>query len=445
MRSLDVVVVGSGMAGLAAAHRLRRAGLRTTVLEAAPVVGGRARSYRDGPFTLSVAAETLGRHGYPRTGELVRAAGLAGREAPLDGPLCGLWRDHRLHPWFAHPAGTLRCGGLSLAGRAALSRMGASWLRQPRRWSVDAPEDCPTGDQTVAEHASPYGEEVLEYFLEPLVEAGFGWLPETSAAAPFIAIAMLNRGIYRWSSFPGGVGELPMALAAGLDVRLERPVERVAATADGVEVALADGSSVGARSCLLAVPAPAALRLHQGMPADERPFVGASTFTRALRVNYLLDRPLPVDPRLFAALLPRREGLGVSAAIFGSNITSARSPEGRSIISLFASTPPGPELLAAGDDDIAKDLARRASPCFPWLEGAITKAIVHRLDQGVPSGSPEALRQRRAFAGRPPRSIDYAGDWTLLAPSVEAAVRSGMTAATRLLRWHASTRAPARR
>jgi oxygen-dependent protoporphyrinogen oxidase len=444
VNDLDVAVVGSGMAGLAAAHRLRLAGLRTVVLEAAPVVGGRARSYRDGPFTLAVAAETLGRHGYPRTAELVRAAGLAGREAPLDGPLCGLWRGGRIHPWFAHPAGTLRCGGLGPAARASLSRMGARWLRSACRWPVDAPEDCPAGDQTVAEHAAPYGEEVLEYFLEPLVEAGFGWLPETGAASPFIAVAMLNRGIYRWTSFPGGIGELPAALAAGLDVRLEQPVERVAAGRDGIELAVAGGGSLGARSCLLAVPAPVALRLHPAMPDDERPFVAASTFTSALRVNYLLDRPLPVDRRLFAALLPRREGLGVSAAIFGSNITAARAPEGHAVLSLFSSTPPSPRLLAASDGEIAAELARRASPCFPWLEGAVVKALVHRIEPGVPSGSPEALRRRRAFADRPLRPVEYAGDWTLLAPSVEAAVRSGMTAAARLVRWHAARRAPAR-
>ena len=37
----DVVVVGAGVAGLAAAHRLISAGVTTAVLEAAPYVGGR--------------------------------------------------------------------------------------------------------------------------------------------------------------------------------------------------------------------------------------------------------------------------------------------------------------------------------------------------------------------------------------------------------------------
>ncbi|WP_446037914.1 FAD-dependent oxidoreductase, partial [Streptomyces sp. SID1143] len=55
----DVVVVGAGLAGLAAAHRLISAGLRVVVLEAAPDVGGRLRTDEVDGYRLDRAPGVL--------------------------------------------------------------------------------------------------------------------------------------------------------------------------------------------------------------------------------------------------------------------------------------------------------------------------------------------------------------------------------------------------
>jgi monoamine oxidase len=58
------VVIGAGLAGLAAAYELQRAGHNVTVLEARPFPGGRVRTLREG-FADGLYAEAGGQAYYP--------------------------------------------------------------------------------------------------------------------------------------------------------------------------------------------------------------------------------------------------------------------------------------------------------------------------------------------------------------------------------------------
>src|SRR5262245_52537746 len=58
-RPKRVIVVGAGMAGLAAAYELKRAGHDVTLLEAQQRVGGRLQTYRE-PFSDGLYAEAGG-------------------------------------------------------------------------------------------------------------------------------------------------------------------------------------------------------------------------------------------------------------------------------------------------------------------------------------------------------------------------------------------------
>ena len=83
-KQVDVLVLGAGAAGLAAARDLSNAGLRVTVLEARPRVGGRVLTVHDSrsPVPLELGAEFV--HGEaPETLEIAQAAGLAVVELPV--------------------------------------------------------------------------------------------------------------------------------------------------------------------------------------------------------------------------------------------------------------------------------------------------------------------------------------------------------------------------
>ena len=77
IQKTDVVVVGAGVSGLAAARALRERGVRVEVLEARDRIGGRIFTHRDprAPAPIELGAEFM--HGSaPEVMAIVREAGL---------------------------------------------------------------------------------------------------------------------------------------------------------------------------------------------------------------------------------------------------------------------------------------------------------------------------------------------------------------------------------
>lgn len=82
-KRVDVLIVGAGAAGLAAARDLSHAGLTVTIIEARPRVGGRVLTLHDprSPVPLELGAEFI-HGGLAETLPLAQAAGLAVLELP---------------------------------------------------------------------------------------------------------------------------------------------------------------------------------------------------------------------------------------------------------------------------------------------------------------------------------------------------------------------------
>src|SRR5215813_5790671 len=62
----SVLIIGAGLAGLAAARRLTDAGLHVTVLEARDRIGGRVHTLRDARLPIPVEAGAEFLHGKPK-------------------------------------------------------------------------------------------------------------------------------------------------------------------------------------------------------------------------------------------------------------------------------------------------------------------------------------------------------------------------------------------
>ena len=429
---LDVAVVGAGPAGLATAHLLATAGRTVRVLEAADAVGGRMRTLRTDGHLVDTGAEMIpSADAYPATWRLVRAMGLdTDPEAiPLVRDALSVWWGGRARPHAGRPLGLLSGMGLSARARLDLARL----LRRLDRAGLDPahPERAELGEATVADLLSRYHPQVGERLLGPLASGFFGWPPERAAAAPFAAHLAASGSTATWRTYRDGMDTLPRALAARLDVRTDHPVTGVVTGPDGVRLDSPRGP-VTARTVVLAVPAPVALRLHPGAPPAEREYLEACGYAPMLRVSLLLDAPMsPRGARRgFAVMVPDDPLLAVVTADHAKH--PGRAPRGRGLVSLVASPAAARDLADAPDDEVGRRLAERAERLLPGVAARVRRTIVHRFRYGLPLPETRALAARPAFVDRPLAAVDYAGDWTSLRPCSEGAVASAFTAADRM-------------
>ncbi|MEV8093162.1 NAD(P)/FAD-dependent oxidoreductase [Kitasatospora sp. NPDC085879] len=289
MDSVDVVVVGAGLAGLACARDLVAGGLEVAVLEASDGVGGRMRTDPVSGFRLDRGFQVFNTS-YPQVRRRIDLRAL--RLHPFT-PGFVLACD-RVRRWFVDPTRRPDLAGDLLPGRLAPFRdtvalgllsardmvLPAALLRRGR--------DVSTGAALASAGLSPGTVDgVLRPFLAGVfLEEGL----ETSGRVFHLVWRSLLRGTLCLPEF--GIGAVPEQLAAGLPpgtVRLGSPVAEL--TADGV--LLADGTELPAGRTVVATEAPEAARLLPG-PAVP-PGRSVTTLYHAAPVSPLAEPTLLVD------------------------------------------------------------------------------------------------------------------------------------------------------
>ncbi|MEU8772505.1 protoporphyrinogen oxidase [Streptomyces sp. NPDC048606] len=341
-----VVVVGGGIAGLAAAHRLLADGLRVTLLEAAPRLGGKLRAGELAGLRVDLGAESvLARR--PEAVALAKAVGLADAlQAPAT-TTAHLWTRGALRPMpRGHVMGVPAESG-PLAASGVLSPEGLARIDAERTLDpVEIGEDVAVG----AYVAARLGHEVVDRLVEPLlggVYAGDAYRISLRAAVPQLyeaarTHALLGEGVREiqrraarspqaagpvFAGIDGGIGRLPEAVAeacraAGADLRTGAPVREVARTPHGWRVVTGD-EAIEADGVVLAVPAePAARLLAPLAPAAAEvlrtvEYASMALVTMAFRRSELPESITSGEASGF--LVPPVDGRTIKASTFSGN------------------------------------------------------------------------------------------------------------------------------
>ncbi|MFJ3537548.1 FAD-dependent oxidoreductase [Streptomyces sp. NPDC090109] len=422
--TVDVVVVGAGAAGLAAAHRLTRAGLSVAVLEAEPWIGGRMA-------TASVDGFRLDRVGGPLTLSHEEPRSLPGLDALALRPFAPgvlVHSDGRYARWGAphplRPAGASRtAGGRSVGGAFSMARALASAPRHPAasldqaRLGASLVRLAATPAQRILARPERTAREALnarlpartvQGVLRPLLAALLAD-PDlgTSSRRADLALRAFARG--RLAVPEGGAAALPELLAAALPPGTVRTGVRVT-EASVSRVTTAEHGVFRCRSVVLATGARTAAELLPGLR------------TPAFHAVTVLHHTAPVAPTGDPVLLLESDPGGpVAHTAVMSAVDPGRAPAGRTLItSTVLGTPPD-------------DTERRVRKHLATLYGTSTDewellALRHTPD-AVPAMPPphDGNRPVRLLAG-----LYVCGDHRA-ASTAQGALASGRRAARALL------------
>ena len=406
----DVVVIGAGLAGLAAAGALHARGLDVLVLEASDRVGGRVRTDVVDGFLLDRGFQVV-LTAYPELARQLDVRALDLREFDPGALVRHAGRNHVAGDPFRRPRRTLSTLVAPVGSPADKLRL----LRDRRRWSsAPVPDllrqrDVPTA---VALAERGYGPTMVDRFFRPLA-GGIQLDPHLGGSVRMFdtVMAMLTRGS---AAVPaGGMGAIPAQLAAGLPrgaIRLDAPVVAL----DGGDVVLAGGERIAGRATVVAAEGPAAAELL-GQPAVAGKSVGAVYF----------DVPVaPFDDPLIL-LDADRSGPALDVAVL-SNVAPTYAPAGRHL------------LVAATPGDVGPQLeARVRTQLRRWWGGTVDTwrhLATYRIDHAQPADGPP-FAPRRAVSLGSGRFV--CGDHRDT-PSIQGALYSGRRCGTAVADWLAA-------
>lgn len=226
-KSEPIIIIGAGMAGLAAAERLRSAGRNPLVLEASDRIGGRVRSDRsDG--VVELGAEFV--HGKrAATWEILERHGLKTRPYEVD----------ETHPRRFAYGGALQPATWALAEQIeAFVERGEQYAGPDISLSEWFAQLAPAGDPA----ATLARDRIARIEAAP---------PDDVSALAIARERQLNTA--GWDNFriPGGYDTVATALAQGTRIRLRAPVVGVSWSSAGAVVTLASGESLPAGAVIV--------------------------------------------------------------------------------------------------------------------------------------------------------------------------------------------------
>ncbi len=390
MNETDVIIIGAGVAGLAAAAALRRAGRRCVVLEASDRAGGRAWTVAVGGDAFDLGATWLHDADRNQLRELAEAAGDALLDA--DGP------RRRIMMVEGRPA--------TAAEEAGYGRAAEDFDRVCHARAAEAP-DVALAEAIAGLRGDPWMATIETWEAAQISAAD----PRRFSVQDWSANDLTGRNLW----VPGGIGALVQRRLAPLagEIAFGMPASRVTWSGAGVRVETPRGALV-AKACIVTVSvgvlAAGGITFDPPLPASHQEAIAG--LPMGLLTKVALEVPGGDDLGMEPGTVMRRR--------LGRSLEPVMSfhfwPHGARHIAGFVGGPTAWDLahageaatkafarqqleLAIGAEAVAKIGAITVSPWGndPLYRGAYTYALPGQAGARAVLGTP--LEGRLVFAG----------------------------------------------
>ncbi|MBU4386413.1 MAG: FAD-dependent oxidoreductase [Actinobacteria bacterium] len=430
------VVIGGGLAGLAAAYRLDRDGWNVLLLEKEQQVGGRCRTTRDGGFQFDTGVQCF-RDSYDTT--LKTAVSL------------GLGEKFRIPPWgkgiyyrgkvacFAprqvSPLKLLPWRALGIKGIVDVPATALPLLLNYRAYNIKLPQLWTRGDSVTA------GEFLFrrttrayrQAIADPVaLYAGGAGLDRLSASA--FTVALRATFADRTIGFSSGVGALADALAEEVEVKTGMEaveIHRRGRAVAGVRARPRGGGrarSYHADLVVCALPAPLVGQVAGKLGRKAQLVIKKTEYSPGIVVN--LGFSGEVKGAVGPVLLPAADGFNASWVCTQGSKAVEYAPSGGSLVTVVYAGERASGLSGESDRELALLALGDAGRVYE-LEGLThRRSRIDRHPLARPVASPGYAERVRelAAAGSGVKNLLLAGDWTS-SPTAEGAMASGFLAA----------------
>lgn len=384
--NFDSVIIGAGISGLVAAHRLKRLGREVLLIESGDRVGGAICSRDTESFLIECGPNSVrGSHEFldlvedlNLTDELITGDPRAPAYVYIDG---------KLHAVPMSPPALIKTKLISTSAKLRL--LGEPFVKSRRE----------SGEESIASFARRrLGDEILERLIAPFlsgvyagdpeqlsVQACFSKLAEFESEAGSVVGGALRAAMksrrqqdkpkrslrpYRLCSFRRGLSALPEALAKSLGDKLLTGARIIGInksnSTNGFEIRIehrGENRAINYSTLVVSTPAYVAAGLLDGVAPEIAALVAEVRYAPIASVP-LAYRAEQVGRKLdgFGFLAPRGEGVRTLGSIWNSSLFAGRAPEGWVCLTNLIGGATDPEAVKLGDEELIRivhnDLSR---------------------------------------------------------------------------------------